>query len=148
MLTFFTSCKNDFSAKHPSEVDLKNKTLVQLHFDENVYNCEVLFTADELIIEFSGNNSFPDGLIYNINSEYLTITYLDITKRFLIESLSEKSTLVIFYEFVKSFNGLIVTENYDSEKNCTFVDRDMGTISVRFEVFINKNKTAYSLYIK
>ena len=67
LLVFLPSC-NAIKIKQPVyEVDLKEKTEVQLTYNQNVYNTTLVYKNGCLVLEFSDNGDSYDGLVFTIS---------------------------------------------------------------------------------
>lgn len=147
LFSVFQSCSKTTVGITLLRVDLKNLTDVQLTYRQNVYNVKLSYNAGLLTVSFTDGSSCFCGVTYAVNSEVLEISYGDISKTVPIANLPNDFLPVLIYRFVSDFDGTVVTEDYNSRLNCSYVLRNIGKNSVTFEVYQNGGNTSYSLYV-
>ncbi|MBO5066541.1 MAG: hypothetical protein J6D06_10535 [Clostridia bacterium] len=147
MCCLFSSC-NTLEIRQPIyEVDLNQKTEVQLTCNQNVYNTFVNYKNGCLILEFSDNGDSYDGLVFTVGKDFCRTTFKDIEYEFPAGKLTEIFFVNELYDFVSSSQGLLTTDNFNESTGCAYVSRAQGTHTFTFEVFENEGNTAYSLKI-
>lgn len=148
LFTLFQSCSKTTVGRTLLRADLKNVTDVQLTYRQNIYNVKLSYNTGLLTVSFTDGSSCLCGVTYAVNSKVCKISYGDISKSVPIANLPNDFLPVLIYRFVSDFDGTVVTEDYNSRLNCSYVLRNIGKNSVTFEVYQNGGNTSYSLYIR
>ena len=147
LLIFLPSC-NAIKIKQPVyEVDLKEKTEVQLTYNQNLYNTILVYKNGYLVLEFSDNGDAYDGLAFTVGKDFCRTTFKGVEYDFTKGKLTEILFINELYSFVSSFGGVLITEKVNENSGCFYVTRRQGTHTFTFEVFENNGNIAYSLKI-
>lgn len=147
LLVFLPSC-NAIKIKQPVyEVDLKEKTEVQLTYNQNVYNTTLVYKNGCLVLEFSDNGDSYDGLVFTISKDCCRTTFKDVEYNIPQGTLTEKFFVNELFSFVSSFGGVLITKDFNELSGCAYVTKRQGTHTFTFEVFENDGNIAYSLKI-
>ena len=143
----FSGCSKTNPLKGASEVDLNSKLPVQLEYRQFIYNCEISYTAGVLQIDFCNNKSFPDGFSYTCDSEHCTFSYEGIVKEYSRSELPADFMPVVLYDFFSGLGEVIVTEAYDSTKECSYIKRTVNASFVTLEAYKRGEATAYNIVV-
>ena len=147
VVLFLPSC-NTFNNKQPVyEVDLKEKTEVQLTCNQNVYNALICYNSGCLKLEFSDNGDAYDGLSFSVSKGICTTYFNGIEYDIPDGELTQALFVNELYSLISSANGVLVTEGYNENSGCSYITRRQGTHTFTFEVFENNGVFAYSLKI-
>ncbi len=142
----FSSCSIS-ETKAYSEVDFTKTQNVQITYKQNVYNSRVTYSQGFLTISILDNASALDGIKYRINSDICEVSYLDVLHTFSTLKLPGGYLPVVLYGFIFDFSGVVVTESYDSDKNCLYVRRSVSDNFVTLEVYEHQNNVSYCINI-
>ena len=129
------------------EVDLKEKTEVQLTYNQNVYNALVCYNSGCMLLEFTNNGDAYDGLIFSVSKDGCTTYFNGIEYDIPDGKLTDVLFVNELYSFVSSSNGVLITEGHNENSGCSYITRQQGTHTFTFEVFENSGNFAYSLKI-
>lgn len=130
-----------------SEVDFTEFKDVQLSYSHNIYNVELQFTRSVLNMRFGKNNTAYDGLSYKVTPDGCEVNYSGLYHSFDNNVLPEDYLPVLVRQFFCECNGSLVTENYDSQKECCYLTRVVNNSFVRFEAYEHEGNFAYTLII-
>ena len=144
----FSSCDRTIIGKTLPEVDFNNNvTDVQLTYRQNVYDVKLSYSSDFLTISFTDKDTALCGVTYKINSQVCRVTYGDISHDTPVENLPNTFFPRVIYKFISDFGGVIPTENYNTQRECSYVSRNVFNTPVTLEVYENKENKFYSLHI-
>ncbi len=143
----FSSCDKTLIGKTLPEVDFNNVTDVQLIYKQNVYNIKLSYCSGILTITFIDTDSSLYGITYKVSSQVCQVSYGDISHDTPVENLPNTFFPRVIYKFISDFGGIIPTENYNSQRNCSYISRNVFNTPVTLEVYENENNTSYSLHI-
>ncbi len=146
LLLTFSSCAFGTNNAY-SEVDLSSPTDVQITYRQNVYNTRLSFVSGILYLDILGGDETLEGLKFVIDEESCRVGYSALSHEIDSDCFSDDFFPLVLYKFFSEFNGMVRSENYDDNKMCFSVSRQIYSSFVTFEFFgENKNK-AYSLII-
>ena len=144
----FSSCDRTIIGKTLPEVDFNNNvTDVQLTYRQNDYNIKLSYSSGLLTISFTDKDSVLCGITYKVNSQVCRVTYGDISHDTPVEKLPDSFFPMVVYKFISDFGGVIPTENYNSQRNCSYISRNVFNTPVTLEVYENEKNKSYSLHI-
>ena len=147
VLVSLSSCST-FEYKKPAyEVDLKQKTEVQLTYNQNVYNVFLTYESGGLVLEFADNGDAYDAVTFIAGKGFLKTKFKGMEYIIPDGALTDKMFIVELFSLVSSNDGVIITEKYNEYSGCSYVTRQQGTHTFSFEVFENNGNFAYSLKI-
>ena len=147
MLLSFSSCGIVGNKKPIYEIDLKQKTEVQLTYNRNVYNTLICYKDGCLVFEFSDKGDSYDGLVFTVTKDFCSTSFKGAEYDFSTGTLTDSLFVNEMFSFISSFQGVIITENFNEVSGCSYVTRRQGTHTFTFEVFENNGNRAYSLKI-
>ena len=146
-LVFLSSCST-FEYRNPAyEVDLKQKTEVQLTYNQNVYTAFLVYESGDLVLEFADNRDAYDGVTFIVGKDFLKTKFKGMEYIISDGALTDKMFIVELFSLVSSNDGVIITEKYNEYSGCSYVTRQHGTHTFSFEVFENNGNFACSLKI-
>lgn len=144
----FSSCDKTLIGKTLPEVDFNNNvTDVQLTYRQNVYNINLSYSSGFLTISFTDEDTALCGVTYKVNSQVCRVTYGDISHDTPVENLPNTFLPLVIHKFISDFGGVISTENYNTQRECSYVSRNVFNTPVTLEVYENEENKAYSLHI-
>ncbi len=143
----FTSCSNPFKTHSNTEVNFSEITDVQLTYKQNIYDIELQFTRSVLNMSFCNNNTAYDGITYKVTPENCQVSFSGLVHSFDKDVLPESFLPVLIWQFFIENGNSIITENYDSQKECYYLTRTINNCFVKFEVYENEGNISYTLII-
>lgn len=128
-------------------MNLGTETDVQLTYNQNVFNIRLYFSNGIMKLLVIDGNDAVSGLGFELDNTTCQTFYSDLVNEIPFDKLSDNFYPLIIYKFISEFNGVVLTEAYDSQKNCRYVSRQISGSFVTFEVFENEENYAYSIHI-
>ncbi len=131
-----------------SEVDFSTPQKVQISYNEHIYDTVIVFKNAKVEVNFITEKDLMSGAYVSLNPESYKITYKDMVFEGSISNLSDSFLPCVVYSFLSSFEGDIVLDSYDKEKNCHYTKRNINNYFVVLESYEKDGITNYSMEIK
>lgn len=146
-ILFFTSCTNPFKTHSYTEVNFNEVKDVQLTYKQNIYDIKLQFSRSVLNFTFGENNTSYDGIGYKVTPQNCQVFYSELTHSFDKNVLPNNFLPNLIWQFFNEVGNTFVTESYDSQKNCCYLERTINNAFIKFEVFENQGNISYTLII-
>ena len=151
----FVLCLSLVSCKMPenifqssSDVDFSTPQKVQISYNEHIYDTNIVFNTSKLEINFLNEKDLINGACIFLSENKYRITYKDMFFEDERTSLTNSFLPCVIYSFLSSFEGTILLENYDKERQCYFVKRNVNGYFIIFECYETDTEKIYSMEIK
>ena len=131
-----------------SEVDFSEPKVVQITFNEHIYNTTVVFNNGKLELKFSDEKNLIGGTYVSIDSTNYKITYNDMVFDGEKSTLSHSFLPSVIYSFLNSFNGKVTLDSYNRELECFYTSVNTEDSFIIIESYENDGKINYSMEIK
>lgn len=131
-----------------SEVDFSTPEKVQISYNERIYDTTIVFTKPKLEMNFINEKELMNGAYVCLNDNEYKITYKDMVFEGEKSALTNSFLPCTVYSFLSSFEGVIVLDNYDNERQCYYIKKNVDGNFVVFECYINNESNFYSMEIK
>ena len=152
VLVFFiilSSCKApDNILKSSSEVDFSTQKKVQILFNEHIYDTTIVFNNSKLEINFDNKKDLTNGACICVENSNYKITYKDMVFKGETDDLLDTFLPCILYDFLVSFGNEICFEEYDKDRECFYLKKNINGHFVLFECYETENSASYSIEIK
>ena len=129
-----------------TEVDMKKDLSVQITYRQISYDSIISYKDGILHLRLMADDTYPDGIIYEVTASDIVISYGDITKTFSNDSFSDSFIPKLLYGFFSSCGESLATEKRLGEGSC--VERNINGNSVCFQVESRDGDNNYSIDIK
>lgn len=151
LLLGFSSCGKKESNNF-LEINLNEKTPVQIMYRQNLYNGEICFDGArlELIVsniteyEYSTNSN----IVFYVDAMVCSVSHQGLEKAFQKEKLSEDFLPVIIYSFLSSTGNTFLTEFYEEQNSVFYLSRQVGQHKVTFQAKQNEDNCIYTVIIE
>ena len=143
----FTSCTNPFKSHSYTEVNFNEIKDVQLTYKQNIYDIKLQFSRSVLNFTFGENNTAYDGIGYKVTPQNCQVFYSGLTHSFDKDTLPDNYLPVLIWQFFSENGNVFVTENYDSQKDCCYLERTINNDFVKLQVYENQGNISYTLII-
>lgn len=131
-----------------SEVDFSTPLKVQISFNEHIYNTTLVLKDCKFEMNFIDEKDLLDGAYVCLSEISYKITYKDMAFNGEKSDLTSSFLPCIIYSFFNSFNGEIVFDSYDKERESFFVKRNINGYFIVLECYEGDNSKFYSMEIK
>ncbi len=111
-------------------------------YRQNLYNTEICFKNNILVISFVNNNSAIDGLTLSVDSKLYKISYNNMTKTFNTSQMEKGSVGSVLYEFFSSNAQPLMLTSIDEDGFYIKQSYENAFVTLR-EHINNENKTYY-----
>ncbi len=145
----FNSCKiPENILQNSSEVDFSTPQKVQISYNENIYDVTIVINTSKLEVNFINEKDLISGACICLSENKYKITYKDMVFNGERTSLTNSFLPCVIYSFLTSFGEIIVLDNYDKERECYYVKKNINGNFVTLECYEADNDKFYSLEIK
>lgn len=153
LLLGFSSCGKKESNNF-LEINLNEKTPVQIMYRQNVYNGVIFF--DGLVLELSVNNGIgdkqgskeSDSINFHVDSMTCTVTHNGLEKNFDKEKLTAGFLPVVIFDFLNSTGATFKTESFYEQEAQYTISRNINQNRVTFEAYPDDVDCTYSIIIE
>ncbi len=145
----FNSCKlSENILQSYSEVDFSTPQKVQISFNEHIYDTTIVLNTSKLEINFINEKDLISGAYICLTENKYKITYKDMAFEGERNSLTNSFLPCVVYSFLSSFGETIVLDNYDKERECYNIKKNINSYFVSLECYETDDNKFYSMEIK
>ncbi len=132
----------------PSDVDFSTPQRLQISFNKHIYDTTFVFNKPKFEIDFINKKDLINGACVSITENEYKITYKDMVFYGERALLTNSFLPCIIYSFLCSFEETIILDNYDKDRECHYVKRDVNGYFITLECYEKEDKKYYSMEIK
>lgn len=129
-----------------SEVDIKNDLSVQITYRQISYNSTISFRDGILYLLLISDDTYPEGVLYQVTSSDVIIRYDDISKTYSYKALPDSFIPKLIYSFFSACGESFSMEKQSGEGS--YIERNINGKSVRLLMSAEGGADKYYMEIK
>ena len=131
-----------------SEVNFSTPQRVQISFNEHIYDTTIVLNNSKLEMNFDNEKDLMSGAYICLTEKLYKITYKDMAFEGERSSLTNSFLPCVVYSFFSSFEDSIVLDNYDKERECYYIKKNIDGYFITLECYKTNDNKFYTIEIK